>query len=143
MGSLFSTASFITCLLAAQVGAGPGDVSALTSINVVSAAFMGHLFLSEKLRIVHVVMVASSLVGAVLISKPPFIFGGETSFGLGYVLAILSGLTRAAMFVCARKAGKVSVSLLACGSAVVGVPIIGLMIYTGAIDEPPLGPERA
>merc|ERR1719210_2460296 len=93
--AIFSTLSFISCIMAVQVHAVPGDVNALTSINVVFAAFMGHLFLSEHLRFVHVVILFCSIAGAVLISQPAFIFGGEGSSWFGYTLALFSGFARA------------------------------------------------
>merc|ERR1712046_249429 len=108
---------------AVQIDAAPGDVTALTSINIVFAAFMGHLFLAEKMRPIHFVIVLSSILGAMLIAQPSFIFGGEAGSWLTYVLALFSGFARAASFVCTRKTRNVSVSVIACATSTFGLPL--------------------
>lgn len=139
MLAVSGTFSFLSSIVAVQVSAAPGDVAALTSINIVFAAFMGHLFLAEKLRLVHVAIVSCSVAGAVLISKPAFIFGGKAGSWLGCALALFSGFARAASLVCARKSVGVPVSLLSFATAVLGLPIIALLPFTPLIAEPPVG----
>jgi len=138
-----SSLSFVSCIVAVQLSAAPGDVTALASVNVVFAAFMGHLFLAEKLRVVHVFIVSCSVVGAVLVSQPAFVFGGESGSWLGCNLALFSGLARAASFVCARKSVGVPVPLLSCVTATLGLPFIVLLPITPLIAEPPFGRELA
>merc|ERR1719440_220395 len=87
----FATTSFVTSILAVQLGTPLGDVASLMSINIVVAAFLGRAFLGEALKCVHFLALACSVCGAVLISQPPFLFGGAAADAsvpwLGYLLA--------------------------------------------------------
>jgi len=108
--SLLMTLAVGSLLLAVKLGTPIGDISALASINVVLAAFFGRFFLGEKLHSVHFVAAGCSIVGALLISKPSFIFGGGPDAGdkplawIGYVFAPLSGFFDACILVFSRRA---------------------------------------
>lgn len=109
--TLFVEVGFVCAATAIHISNAPGDVQALTSVNVVVAAAMGRLVLKERLRWIHSLALASSVVGALLISKPAFLFGGSSSSStalLGHALALCAGGARAAALICARKCGQVS-----------------------------------
>merc|ERR1712232_732749 len=102
-------ANFLFQALSVRAGTPLGDVATFTSINMVIAAFLGRVFLGEALWFVHVIALFSSFGGAVLISKPVFIFGGAGgadngwAASVGYLLALAAGFSQAAQFVCSRK----------------------------------------
>lgn len=124
-------------VLAAQLGVGPGDVAALTSINIVAACLLGRLFLDESFKSLHMVAVVLSLAGAVLIAKPSFIFVEQTSSGpwYGYVLAILSGFIQGGFFICGRKAGDVSAGHLATSALMFSVPLCAFLPFLPIVEE--------
>merc|ERR1719387_1256556 len=108
----FSGAStFILKVLAVGLGASPGDVAALGSINTVVAAMLARIFLGEPLGWAHGCAVGLSVTGAVLISQPGFLFeSSSTEAGapwLGYIMATLAGFTQACVFIGVRKSESV------------------------------------
>jgi drug/metabolite transporter (DMT)-like permease len=111
----FSGAStFILKVLAVGLGASPGDVAALGSINTVVAAMLGRVFLGEPLGWAHGCAVGLSVSGAVLVSQPSFLFESSTEGGapwLGYIMAALAGFTQACVFISVRKSESVSLWL--------------------------------
>eukprot|EP00931_Biecheleriopsis_adriatica_P120914 TRINITY_DN96005_c0_g1_i1.p1 TRINITY_DN96005_c0_g1~~TRINITY_DN96005_c0_g1_i1.p1 ORF type:complete len:387 (+),score=84.97 TRINITY_DN96005_c0_g1_i1:73-1233(+) len=127
--SLFSNAIIVLAVLAVKVGAGPGDVAALTSINVVVAALLGHAFLKEKLRPIQLAALPLSLAGAVLIAKPSFLFGQALAEGswIGNLLAAVAGIAQAVTFVCARKSANESGCLTSCVESMLGIVIFPLL----------------
>lgn len=134
------TLCFVSNVLSVQAGASPGDVAALTSINMIGAALMGHLFLKEHLRFVHGCALVFSVGGAVLICKPSFVFGSAVSHegsGLGYVFALCSGILMAGSFICARKSAETPVSFLAFCTAASAVPVLLLLPCTPLVVEAP------
>merc|ERR1719162_1797649 len=104
--SVFGFLSFLFSVLAIRLGASPGDVASLQSVNLVVAAVLGRLFLNERLGPAHLVSLLCSVCGAVLISKPEFIFGGSdeeaggASARFGLVFAPISGFFLGSAFVC-------------------------------------------
>mmetsp|Transcript_29860 Transcript_29860/g.46593 ORF Transcript_29860/g.46593 Transcript_29860/m.46593 type:complete len:390 (-) Transcript_29860:84-1253(-) len=120
--------SFSLMVFAVRAGVPIGDFAALNSANVVFAAFLGRIFLKEALRSVHFMAVFSSMVGAVLISKPVVFFGhveerDVNSAWIGYLLALGSGFCDACIYICSRKCaasspGLVLLSFTAIGSMV-------------------------
>lgn len=132
--------TFLTMVIAVQIGAGPGDVAALTSVNIVFAALLGHLFLKERLRLVHISALVLSIVGAILIAKPEIFFGasesGMSSF-VGNLLALVSGFLLSCVFICARKSADISISHMACYTALVA-SVLGLTLpLTPFVEEVP------
>lgn len=108
---VFSAIYWGLAIVAAQIGVDAGDVATLTSVNIVVAAIMGRIFLHEPFRLLHFFSVVLSIVGAVLVARPAFIFGSSTSNRApwyGYVFAILSGFLQGCFFICSRKAGDIS-----------------------------------
>lgn len=107
------TLSYLFSFVAVHATGAVGDVNALTSINVVAASTLGHVFLNERLRLVHVSAVLCSLVGAAFIARPAFLFGDPKGDGaslfFGYTFALAAGFVRAMAFVSARKYGQVSI----------------------------------
>jgi len=106
--------AFVCLIVAVRVGASPGDASALASINTVFAALLGRVFLGEQFQWKHGVAVSCSLVGAVLIAQPSFLFGGpsvDNMAWIGQLLGVVSGFSQACMFISARKCSSVKTSL--------------------------------
>lgn len=102
---------FVCAATAVHISNAPGDVQALTSINVVAAAAIARLVLKEHLRWIHSSAVVSAVLGALLISRPSFLFGGaktNPSIWLAHALALTSGGARAMALICARKCGQAS-----------------------------------
>jgi len=108
-------------VLAVILGTSPGDVAALTSVDIIAAAFFGLIFLGEKISLLHFVALALSAVGAIFISQPGFIFGQKQQNLLGSFLALLSGFFQAASFICARKSAHISVAVLTFSSLLLAV----------------------
>jgi drug/metabolite transporter (DMT)-like permease len=98
--------SAVLMIFAVRMGVPLGDFAALNSVNVVFAAFLGRIFLKEALHWVHFLAVLSSLVGALLISKPAAIFGRnkeDDTAWIGYILSLGSGLADACIYISSRK----------------------------------------
>lgn len=115
-----------------------GDVTALTSINIVLAALLGRIFLGEDLRCVHWFSVLISTVGAVLISEPSFLFGESGNNGnswIGYVLAPMAGLCNASVLICSRRCADVSFGYYMWSAQFWSSIIIFAMAYTPAVDD--------
>lgn len=139
---LAGSLSFICAVLAAQVGAPLGDLEALRSVNIVSAALLGRLFLGERLGRQHFAALACSVAGALLISQPS-VLTARTSPGaasgaadlawLGYVLAPLSGLFQACVFVSSRKAAGTSIWVLTLWTYLISGVATGLLPFTPAV----------
>lgn len=111
LSGLFFVGSFVLMIVAVRMGVPLGDFAALNSANVVFAAFIGRVFLRESLRWGHLVAVACTVGGAVLIAQPELLFGSSetsTANGLGYAIAVVSGLCDACIYISVRKAGDTS-----------------------------------
>lgn len=106
----FGVMSYILSVIAVYRGTPMGDIATLTSVNMVAAAFLGRLLLGEPLAWIHHVALLCSLVGAVLISKPSFLFPtSDVGPGwLGYFLALASGFVQACVFISSRKSAGTS-----------------------------------
>lgn len=136
--AVFGTLTFLTMIIAVQIGAAPGDVAALTSINIVFAALLGHLFLSERLRCMHILALLLSISGAVLIAKPDIIFGASDSgmsSVIGNLLALTSGFCISCVFICARKSADISMTHMACYTAGVASILCSVLPFAPFIDE--------
>lgn len=100
----FAALSTLALIFAVRLGTPLGDIAALTSLNVVTAALLGRIFLGEPLRWAHCLALASSCAGGLLVSRPAVLFGGTASPNrLGYILAPLSGFFDACILICCRK----------------------------------------
>jgi len=130
-------------ILAIRAGMAAGDLSALTSINMVFSAILGRIFLGEVMWIAHAVALAMSLAGAVLMARPGPLAGTETTSGMsimGFMLATASGFTTASLFICSRKSASVSPWHLSVSTAALGVPLFLLLSQSPWVDDFSLQP---
>eukprot|EP00403_Amphidinium_massartii_P001273 CAMPEP_0178381212 /NCGR_PEP_ID=MMETSP0689_2-20121128/5864_1 /TAXON_ID=160604 /ORGANISM="Amphidinium massartii, Strain CS-259" /LENGTH=411 /DNA_ID=CAMNT_0020001383 /DNA_START=52 /DNA_END=1283 /DNA_ORIENTATION=+ len=129
--------AFAFDILATRTGMAAGDLAALTSVNTVISAILGRVFLGEVLGFAHVISMVSSVVGAVLLTKPgPLSTTGAQSVSpLGVVLAAASGFATASLFICSRKSAKISPLYLCTGTAVVGCPLLWLVAALPMVDD--------
>jgi len=113
---LFGCGNNVLSVCAALAGAPMGSIGVLSSVNTVVAALLGRVVLGEPLGKLHILSVLFSVAGAVLISDPQATVseGAETgpSAYLGYVLALLSGVSLGCMFISARKSKSATPMLL-------------------------------
>jgi len=126
-------------VLAVQVGAQPGDVGALMSVNVVFAALLGRLCLKERLRARHAAAIFLSVAGALLISQPAFIFGGDgggSSAWAGHLVAITAGLSYSCCLICSRHLADIHVAFPTASAFFFSVPLCLLLPVTKIVDEP-------
>eukprot|EP00929_Paragymnodinium_shiwhaense_P010949 TRINITY_DN11605_c0_g1_i1.p1 TRINITY_DN11605_c0_g1~~TRINITY_DN11605_c0_g1_i1.p1 ORF type:complete len:291 (+),score=37.01 TRINITY_DN11605_c0_g1_i1:110-982(+) len=128
---------------AVRLGAPAGDVAALSSVNTVLAALLGRAFLGEVLQLRHVVAMACSMAGAILISRPSFLFesaAGESDVpSLAYALAVLAGFSMSCIAICARKADKTDVWVFNLSPSAAGISFI-LASSTPLLDDATLSP---
>mmetsp|Transcript_51430 Transcript_51430/g.143791 ORF Transcript_51430/g.143791 Transcript_51430/m.143791 type:complete len:371 (-) Transcript_51430:154-1266(-) len=126
-------------IVAVQVGAGPGDVAALTSINIVAAAVMGRLFLNEGFYLLHTCALVLSVSGAVLVAQPEFLFskssGAQESAWLGYVFAVASGILQGCFFISTRRVGEISGWVVTLSLLFWSVPLCLFIPFTPFVEE--------
>jgi len=138
----FGTTCFVLSLLAVSLGAPLGDVNALGSINVVVAALLGRLFLGEDLRLLHVLALCCSVLGAFMVCKPEVLLGlRPPSHGmpwLGYGLALLSGFCYGGIFIASRKSQEVSVYIMTFSVLAQGSAAFWIVSLAGVVQEAPL-----
>ena len=91
-----------------------GSVGALSSVNTVVAALLGHLVLGEAFSRVHVLAMLLAMGGAVLIWDPESM-GTSHPKVLGNALALLGGCLSGCMTIASRKGGKASSLMLGSG----------------------------
>ena len=99
-----------------------GDATALMAVYPVITIFLAHIFLGEVIRPLHIVAAISSILGAVLISQPRFLFGDDgddmndddddSNRVAGYISAFLENIFCSGVIVTIRKAGKVGAHTL-------------------------------
>lgn len=126
---------------AVQLGMDPGDVSALTSINIVIAAMMGSIFLKERFNIEHILAVTLSLSGALLIARPTFVFGATPSTKTpwyGVFCTVMSGFVQGCFFICGRKAGDVSAGHLTLSALFFSFVLCALLPWTTLVEDAPV-----
>eukprot|EP00931_Biecheleriopsis_adriatica_P119674 TRINITY_DN94894_c0_g1_i1.p1 TRINITY_DN94894_c0_g1~~TRINITY_DN94894_c0_g1_i1.p1 ORF type:complete len:375 (+),score=80.47 TRINITY_DN94894_c0_g1_i1:86-1126(+) len=137
----FGTTSFLMSLLAVSAGAPLGDVNALGSINVVVAALLGRLFLGEDLRVLHILALCCSVIGAFMVSKPEELLGLKPTDGmpwLGYGFALLSGFCYGGIFIASRKSQDVSVYVMTFSVIVQEATAFWILSLTGLVKDAPL-----
>eukprot|EP00927_Polykrikos_kofoidii_P005449 TRINITY_DN12159_c0_g1_i1.p1 TRINITY_DN12159_c0_g1~~TRINITY_DN12159_c0_g1_i1.p1 ORF type:complete len:415 (-),score=58.28 TRINITY_DN12159_c0_g1_i1:79-1137(-) len=141
MRGLTGLGASVCLVLSVQVGAPPGDVAALASVNTLVAAFIGRVFLAEVMFWTHGVAFCSTICGVVLITRPAFIFGGSSGdFLLGYTLAVAGGVGQAFIFICSRKAGEVPVTSLALSATFMHALGYALAPLAPFVEDFTLGP---
>lgn len=95
-----------------------GDAVALSSLKSVVTIVLGWLVLGEAVRPVHMGVAVTSIVGAVLVAKPTFLFGHDDDDNApprnatGYFTALLGCCTAASVLILIRKAGAVGAHTL-------------------------------
>ena len=92
-------------------GAHMGSVGALSSVNTVVAALLGHFLLGEAFSRLHFLSLLLAVGGALLIWDPESM-GTSHPKVLGNALALLGGCFSGFMTVTSRKAGKASSLML-------------------------------
>mmetsp|Transcript_22396 Transcript_22396/g.49057 ORF Transcript_22396/g.49057 Transcript_22396/m.49057 type:complete len:379 (-) Transcript_22396:1299-2435(-) len=143
---LASPGSILCATLAARTGCSPGDVSALNSINTIVGALLGFLFLGEPILMKHGIAMVCAVVGAVLISKPEFLFdaghhlGGHHVPAISYFLALLSGCSQACIALCSRKIGPISVLWPTVSACLQSTLWYCVLTWTGIINDFTLEP---
>eukprot|EP00931_Biecheleriopsis_adriatica_P063470 TRINITY_DN38443_c0_g1_i1.p1 TRINITY_DN38443_c0_g1~~TRINITY_DN38443_c0_g1_i1.p1 ORF type:complete len:385 (+),score=64.76 TRINITY_DN38443_c0_g1_i1:47-1201(+) len=128
----------LSLTLAVQWGTPLGDVASLTSINIIFAAVLGRLLLAEPLRLVHLISAALSVTGAVLISKPSFMFpgsSGQHTSWLGYFFGPAAGLFKACMYISSRKSGRTSPWMLALSTYAQFCIVFMILPLTPLVDD--------
>jgi drug/metabolite transporter (DMT)-like permease len=139
--SIFGASSLILTLMAVSFGASMGDVNALSSINVVMCALLGRIFLGEVLRPLHGLAMLMSVVGAVLISKPEFLFGGDSMNRaplLGYAAALGAGVASGGIFITGRRANDISPLVITASVTIMDGAASFVLPLAGAVNELPL-----
>lgn len=90
-----------------------GDAITLMSLYPFLTIFLARAVLGEEIRTLHVAVTTTSLVGAVFIAQPTFLFGGgdpdNPSPRLGYITGILGSCCLACVVTLIRKAGTIGV----------------------------------
>jgi drug/metabolite transporter (DMT)-like permease len=88
-----------------------GDAITLMSLYPIVTIILARIFLGEEIRPMHVVVTVASVVGAVFIAQPTFLFGGGTGDAptLGYITGLLGSLCLASILILIRKAGTIGV----------------------------------
>ena len=88
-----------------------GAAGALSSVNTVVAALLGHFVLGEDFSRLHLLALLLAVGGAVLIWDPDTM-GTSDPKVLGNALALLSGCCAGCVAIASRKAGKASSLML-------------------------------
>jgi drug/metabolite transporter (DMT)-like permease len=89
-----------------------GDAITLMSLYPFLTIFLARAVLGEEIKTLHVAVTTASLVGAVFIAQPTFIFGGGEDIDaprLGYITGILGSCCLACVVTLIRKAGTIGV----------------------------------
>ena len=89
------------------VGAHMGSVGALSSVNTIVAALLGHFLLGEALSRLHLLALLLAMGGALLLWDPESM-GTSHPKVLGNSLALLGGCFSGCMTITSRRAGKAS-----------------------------------
>jgi drug/metabolite transporter (DMT)-like permease len=138
---VFGSSAFALTLMAVWFGASMGDVNALCCINIVMSALLGRAFLGEVLRPLHGLSLLMSVVGAVLISKPEFLFGDDSMNRaplLGYATALGAGVASGGIFVAARRACDISPLVMTASVMVMEGATSFVLPLAGVVNELPL-----
>lgn len=94
-----------------------GDATALLSLSPIITVVASAIFLNEPFHVSVFAAAVGSVVGSILIAKPNFIFGDDTtstisSSSQGYISGPLGSCCAAAVVMLVRKAGKTGVHTL-------------------------------
>jgi drug/metabolite transporter (DMT)-like permease len=95
-----------------------GDAITLMSLYPFLTIFLARTFLGEDIRPFHIRVTVASMMGAVLIAQPTFLFGradhsdNSPKTSLGYITGILGSCCLACVLTLTRKAGTIGVHTL-------------------------------
>lgn len=87
-----------------------GDATALSFTAPIFTGIAAHFILEEKWQLVDGIAAFLSLIGVILIARPPFIFPISTSLttviNYGIILSLLGAVAGSAAFIIMRKLGR-------------------------------------
>lgn len=122
-------------MLAVQLGASPGDVCALGSINMVVAGLGGYVFLGQPVSRVQAAALALTIMGAVLISKPSFIFGASTMPLSALLACLTSGFMDGSFCIIAQLLKAVPVGIVTAGGLLTLSTVCLLFPFTPFVED--------
>jgi drug/metabolite transporter (DMT)-like permease len=83
-----------------------GDATVLVMLAPMITSFLAIFILGEPWKLPEILATCVSLIGATLVARPSFIFGGlSTSNPLGVVFALISSVASGAAYICVRLLG--------------------------------------
>ena len=86
-----------------------GDATVLVMLSPMLTSILSYIFLGEAWRLPEFIGTTMSLIGVVLVAKPPAIFGGSspnnTSFYTGVAYGLISCVSAAFAYMCVRVLG--------------------------------------
>lgn len=84
-----------------------GDQSTISFSSPVFVSLFACICLSESCGLIQAISAGLTIIGVVMICKPPFLFGGESSYdvkwGIGVGTALAGSITRAVNVICLRR----------------------------------------
>jgi drug/metabolite transporter (DMT)-like permease len=92
-----------------------GDAISLMSLYPIITLLLARVFLGEKIQPLHIAAVTASIVGAICIAQPTFLFKSHVmtkSSTIGYISGILGSICLSCVVTLIRKAGTVGVHTL-------------------------------
>lgn len=113
-----------------------GDAAAIVYGYIAFSALFGRIFLKEPLRWFEAIMVAITIIGIILIIRPPFLFGSHGNEGASTLLpamsALCTSLSSAFLTVAFRALGKLDTnpikSLLYCSICIMALSSISITL---------------
>ena len=96
-----------------------GDAMTLMSLYPFITIILARIFLEEEIKVIHIGTTIASVLGAIFIGQPTFLFStaarvndgtGKDSPTLGYITGLLGSCCLASILILIRKAGKIGVS---------------------------------
>lgn len=136
----FGSGTALLGWIAVAVGAPVGDASALGSVNVVVAALLGRVFLGEPLRCLHILALLSSVVGAIVVSRPDSDsqLVQASSAWLGYLFALASGISSGGLFIASRKSQDISSTIMSFSVSLQEGLCLLIVARAGLVEDGPL-----
>ncbi len=84
-----------------------GDATVLVMLSPFCASFLSIFIIGEPWKLKEFIGAMVSLLGATLVAKPPFLFGGSGTNSLGVIYSLLGSLTAGGAYVTVRMLGTV------------------------------------
>ena len=95
-----------------------GDATTLLSLYPIVTIFLARILIGEEIRPLNIIAALLSVTGAVLVSRPSFLFDSDEDEGrerrpmLGYVTAVMGSLCASGVIVLIHKAGLAGAHIL-------------------------------